>query len=254
MAILAAVPVVEPIAVADIEALLAAIPPDCELHEPGKDLWKGPVELPSIDLLGDQPNDVGTAARPVATGAIRMIGVESVEDPGPMQKVMNQGVNGDHARADFEPPRADVGGAEQNVGQAKGQHLVRNPVDISQWLHQGLYAIRTGQFVPVGYPIIDPADQVTIGDIPNEQIQAIGHLVEMAVSQPMRWQRTSGNVVRLGAGAARLLVSAVVKMPVALQLRALLLPLPNSCELSPRSPGHVWPYNLRRSRRRSLES
>ncbi len=74
MAILAAMPVIEPIAITDVEALLAAIPPDRELHEPGKDRRKGPVELPSIDLLGDQPNDVGAAARPVTARAIRMIG------------------------------------------------------------------------------------------------------------------------------------------------------------------------------------
>ncbi len=34
MAILAPVPVIEPVTVADVEALLAAIPPNCELHEP----------------------------------------------------------------------------------------------------------------------------------------------------------------------------------------------------------------------------
>jgi hypothetical protein len=36
----------------------------------------------------------------------------------------------------------------------------------------------------------------------------------------MRWQGAGRNVVRLGAGAARLLVAAVVKMPIGLQLRA----------------------------------
>ncbi len=62
MAILAAMPVIEPVAVADIEACLAAIAPDGELHETGKDLRKGAVELPSIDPAGDEMNDVGTAA------------------------------------------------------------------------------------------------------------------------------------------------------------------------------------------------
>jgi hypothetical protein len=48
--ILAPVPVIKPIAVADIEARLAAIAPDAELHEPGKDLGKAPVELPCVDV------------------------------------------------------------------------------------------------------------------------------------------------------------------------------------------------------------
>ena len=51
MPILAAVPIIEPVAVADIEPCLAAITPDGELHEPGKDLGEGPVELPGVEWL-----------------------------------------------------------------------------------------------------------------------------------------------------------------------------------------------------------
>ena len=36
MPVLAPVPVIDPVAVADVEALLAAILPDGELHEPGR--------------------------------------------------------------------------------------------------------------------------------------------------------------------------------------------------------------------------
>ena len=67
MPILAAVPIIEPVAVADIEPCLAAITPDGELHEPGKDLGEGPVELPGVELAGDESDDVGAAAGPVAT-------------------------------------------------------------------------------------------------------------------------------------------------------------------------------------------
>jgi hypothetical protein len=35
MPVFASMPVIEPVAVADVEALLAAIAPDRELHEPG---------------------------------------------------------------------------------------------------------------------------------------------------------------------------------------------------------------------------
>ena len=69
-------------------------------------------------------------------------------------------------------------------------------------------------------PVIDPADQVAVGNVANEQVQAVGDLVEVAVSQLMGWQRAGRNVVRLGAGAAGLLVAAVMKMPIGLQLRA----------------------------------
>ena len=35
----------------------------------------------------------------------------------------------------------------------------------------------------------DPADQVAVSNVANEQVEAIGKLVEMAVSQAMSWQR-----------------------------------------------------------------
>jgi hypothetical protein len=68
--------------------------------------------------------------------------------------------------------------------------------------------------------VIDPADQVAIGNVANEQIQAIGYLVQVAVFQAMGWQGARRDVVRLGAGTARFLVSAVMEMPIALQFWA----------------------------------
>ncbi len=81
---MAPMPVIEPVAIANVEALLAAIAPDCELDEPGEDLRKAAVELPSVDLCGNQPDDVGAAAWPVAAWPIRMGRIKPVEDPGPM--------------------------------------------------------------------------------------------------------------------------------------------------------------------------
>ena len=76
MPVLAPMPVVEPVAVADVKALLAAIPPDRELHEPGKDLRKTAVELPSVDLAGNQPDNIGAAAWPVTARAVGMGSLE----------------------------------------------------------------------------------------------------------------------------------------------------------------------------------
>ncbi len=55
-------PVVEPVAIAHVEALLAAVAPDRELDEPGEDLRETAVELTSVDLAGNQANDIGAAA------------------------------------------------------------------------------------------------------------------------------------------------------------------------------------------------
>ena len=112
--------VIEPIAVADVEALLAAIAPDCELHEPWEDLPEGAVEAPSVDFAGDQPNDIRAAAWPVTAGPVGMGSPEPTQDPGAVQKVMDQGIDRDQVHADFQPPGANLSGANQNVGQRQG--------------------------------------------------------------------------------------------------------------------------------------
>jgi hypothetical protein len=73
---------------------------------PRKYLRKSPVELPSIDPLGDQTNDIGAAASPAAIGAVRMGGFEPVQDTGSVQKMMHEGIDGDQRHADFKPPGA----------------------------------------------------------------------------------------------------------------------------------------------------
>ena len=75
---------------------------------------------------------------------------------------------------------------------------------------------------PVGFSElpVDPADQVAIGNVANEEVEGIGGLVETAVAQVVARHWTSADVVGLGAGAAELVVPAAVEMPVALQLRA----------------------------------
>ena len=191
MAILAAVPVVEPIAVADIEALLAAIPPDCELHEPGKDLWKTAVELPSVDLAGNQPDNIGAAAWPVTAGPVGMGSLESGQDPGPVQKIVYQSVNGDQ----LAPTSSHLGRPSaapiRIPDNANGEDLVRNPVNIAQWFNQSIACLRQGVWrglvVCLFQSVVDPADQVAVGNVSNEQVETVSNLIEMAVSQAMGW-------------------------------------------------------------------
>ncbi len=84
MPVLAPLPVIEPVAIADIEPCLAAVPPDRVLHEPRKDLWEAAVELPGIDLVGNRPNNICAAAWPVTACAIGMGGVEPIQNPSSM--------------------------------------------------------------------------------------------------------------------------------------------------------------------------
>ena len=64
--------------------------------------------------------------------------LEPAQDPGPVQKIVDQGIDRDQLHADFEPLRANVSGADQNTGQRHCQHLVGNAVDIAQWFNQGI--------------------------------------------------------------------------------------------------------------------
>jgi hypothetical protein len=62
----ARLPVIDPIAVADVEARLGAVPPDRVLDEPREWLRKPGIELPGINPLRHRLYNVGAAARLVA--------------------------------------------------------------------------------------------------------------------------------------------------------------------------------------------
>ena len=63
----------------------------------------------NIDLLGDRLDDFGAAARSVTREAIGTVGSEPAQNPGPVQEIVDQGVDRDHAAADLAPaaPMAD---------------------------------------------------------------------------------------------------------------------------------------------------
>jgi hypothetical protein len=97
--------VIDAIAVANVEAILGTVPPDCALHESWKRRWEGRVELASIDLGREQTENAGTSSRSVAPVAVRMVRAQPLQDPGSVQEIVDQGVDSDKRRADFEPQR-----------------------------------------------------------------------------------------------------------------------------------------------------
>jgi hypothetical protein len=112
------------------------------LDEPRENGREGRIERTGVDLLGSTGNDFGAAAWPVTAGAIRVGSLESSQDPGPVQEVVDQGIDRDQLHADFEPPGTSVTGADQNAGQSHGEHLVRNAVDMPQRFDQGIARLR----------------------------------------------------------------------------------------------------------------
>ena len=142
--------------------------------------------------LGSTGNDFGAAAWPVTAGAVRVGSLEPRQDPSPVQKIVDQGIDRNQVHTDLQPPRANVSGADQNAGQRHRQHLVGNAVDVAQSARSGQCALATTglerRIVRLVEAVIDPADQVAVGNVANEQVQAVGNLIQVAVSQPMGWQ------------------------------------------------------------------
>jgi hypothetical protein len=153
-----------------------------------------------------------------------MVRAELVQDAGAVQKVVNQGVDGDHAAADLAPEPQLFRRSEQEGRQGHGEHLVGDAVDFAQRRDEGVP--HAGQPVRASWtacrlqPLVNPADQIPIGNVANEQLDGIGGLVEVAVAQVMGREWTAAHVIGLGAGSAELGVSAAMEVPVALELGA----------------------------------
>ena len=80
---------------------MGAVPPDRMLDEPRKRLRETGIELPGIDLVRHGGDNVGAAASLVAGCTIRVVSIEPCQDAGADQKVVHQGVDGNHAGADL---------------------------------------------------------------------------------------------------------------------------------------------------------
>ena len=109
----------------------------------------------------------------VAGRAIRMVGIEPCQDAGTNQKVVHQGVDGDHAGADLVPDAQAFRGGQQDARQGHGQDLVRHAVDLPERANQSFpqsgEPIGAGSIVGALELPVDPADQVAIGNIANER-------------------------------------------------------------------------------------
>ena len=197
--------------------------PDRVLNEPRKRPWKPPVELPGVDLLADHLDDFGAAAGPVAGETVGMIRSEPMQNTGPVQEIVHERIDRDHAAADPTPPAPIAWRAEKQLRQCHHQHFVGNAVDLFQRLDQR----RSHSGQPVGpglpgsgiQPPVEPADEITVGNVANEQMQRVGGLVQPTVAQPVVGQWAAWQMVEFGAGVPALVVPAVVKLPVASELR-----------------------------------
>lgn len=113
--LLATTSIIDAIAVANVEAVSRAKPPNRVLNKSRKRRRISGIEGASVDLRGDRPDNVGTTAAGIAAGAVAVHHVAIIKNTGAMQKIMDQRVDGNHFGARFEPVPT-VGEAEHQAG------------------------------------------------------------------------------------------------------------------------------------------
>src|SRR6266853_3910588 len=101
--ILAPLPVIDAIDVANVEAVAGTIPPDCALDEPWKHTRVLRIDHGYVNLLGNHLQEVGASTRAVTPHAVRVVGAEATQDARPVQEIVHQRVYDHAAGADFEP-------------------------------------------------------------------------------------------------------------------------------------------------------
>jgi hypothetical protein len=99
--------------VANVFPGLAAISPNVVLNEPGKEGGEGGVELPAVNVAGQVLYHPQTSGSTVAPGPIGMVSPVVGQNPGPVEEVVHQAVDGNHLMADAAVVPAGIGGEEE---------------------------------------------------------------------------------------------------------------------------------------------
>jgi hypothetical protein len=106
--------IVDAVAVADVAAFLRAISPNGVLNEPWKIAWVASAEFSGVDPVRNELNNVRALTWPVTRDPVGVLSRKTAQDPSPVQKIVNQGVNGDQAGARFMPMRPVLWGGKQD--------------------------------------------------------------------------------------------------------------------------------------------
>ncbi len=229
--------IIDLVAVANVEAVHGAVPPDRALDEPGKHFWKRRIEPARVDFRGNLDQNVTTAAWPVAARAIRMGRCNPMQDSSANQEIVDESIDDDESGADIEPAGPNPSSSDQQVRQRHPDDLVGNPIDVPERVDEGgSGCCNVGRFQMGFYLPVNPPNDVAIGNVPDEQEQAVRGLVQPAVAEAMPGQRAIGKGVRVGAGLEALVVPTIGKCPIPVELVAGRVRGEGTCDVR---PGHV---------------
>ncbi len=112
-----------------------------------------------------------------------------------MQKVMDEGIDCDHPGARRDPALAVRIGAEEEVGKDHRPKLGSYAVDPTEWVEDGGPEQRSAIRVIVsriglGKAGIDPAYEITVAYVADEQGKAVGCAIQCSLPEFKRRQRT----------------------------------------------------------------
>jgi hypothetical protein len=137
--IVAAGIIVDAIAIANVETVAGAVAPDGVLREAWKGLGESGIELPRVDVAGEQSENVCAATSPVAAFAIGML---SAQPPQDGRFDARNYAPGCRPPPNSRRPRSSVAVACPRPAASppapSRQDLVRNPIDIAQRADDGL--------------------------------------------------------------------------------------------------------------------
>src|SRR5690606_26600960 len=110
---------------------LRAISPDCVLYEPRKEPRIFRIDISGVDLLCNPRYEFGASVWLIARWPVGVIGTELLQDSGPVQKVMHQRIDCNHADTSFQPQRLAWRRSGQERRQCHVQHLVRDTEQVT---------------------------------------------------------------------------------------------------------------------------
>lgn len=147
-----------------------------------------------------------------------------LQNAGAVQEIVDQGVYDDHGLSGLEPNGPVVARAYHKPGERIGQDLVGHAENASERTDQGFLSgsLQIGvRRACGGFQLaIDPAHEVTVSDVPDEQIEAKCELVQPPIPEHWTGYWTGVDMIGLGASEAALVVSAAFVVPEGLELPA----------------------------------
>jgi hypothetical protein len=90
-----------------------------------------------VDLQSGSPENICAAVWSIAFGAVKVPGVEIIQNAGPVQPIVNQRVNYDQLCASCPPKGITRPSAEQERDQRQRQDLVRRAVNMPHRIDDG---------------------------------------------------------------------------------------------------------------------